>query len=134
MSALPRTATAKADSRNSHVRFTPNSGIDCVFRHVCFGPIADIAPVATIVPPLNVVQRVEQCMSDRIPRRHVVASLTALGFCGLLPHVRAAHAASSDQTARSLAERLATYADRLRYDDLDATTIERIKSHVIIHE
>jgi 2-methylcitrate dehydratase len=70
-------------------------------------------------------------MSDRIPRRHVVASLTALGFCGLLPHVRASHAASSEQTARPLAERLATYADRLRYDDLDAATIERVKSHVI---
>jgi hypothetical protein len=26
-----------------HVRFTPNSDIDCVFRHVCFGPIAYIA-------------------------------------------------------------------------------------------
>src|SRR5215470_11959478 len=70
-------------------------------------------------------------MPDRIPRRHVVASLTALGCCGLLPHVRASHAASSEQTARPLAERLATYAARLRYDDLDATAIERIKSHVI---
>ena len=70
-------------------------------------------------------------MFDRIPRRHVVASLTALSFCGLLPHVRASHAASSEQTIRPLAERLATYADRLRYDDLDAATIERVKSHVI---
>jgi hypothetical protein len=25
-----------------HVRFTPNSDIDCVFRHVWFGPQADI--------------------------------------------------------------------------------------------
>jgi hypothetical protein len=25
-----------------HVRFTPNSDINCVFRHVCFGPIADM--------------------------------------------------------------------------------------------
>jgi 2-methylcitrate dehydratase len=40
---------------------------------------------------------------------------------------RAAHA----QTVRPLAERLAEYADRLRYDDLDAATIERVKSHVI---
>src|SRR5215472_18486825 len=76
-------------------------------------------------------KRVEQCMFDRIPRRRVVASLTALSFCGLLPHVRASHAASSEQTVRPLAERLATYADRLRYDDLDAATIERVKSHVI---
>jgi 2-methylcitrate dehydratase len=30
-----------------------------------------------------------------------------------------------------LANRLAAYADRLRYEDLDAATIERVKSHVI---
>jgi 2-methylcitrate dehydratase PrpD len=30
-----------------------------------------------------------------------------------------------------LAEKLAAYADRLRYEDLDAATIERVKSHVI---
>ena len=30
-----------------------------------------------------------------------------------------------------LAERLAAYADRLRFDDIDAATIERVKSHVI---
>ncbi len=35
------------------------------------------------------------------------------------------------QPNRPLAERLAAYADRLRYDDLDAATIERVKSHVI---
>ena len=29
----------------AHVRFTPNSDFDCVERHVCFGPKADIAPV-----------------------------------------------------------------------------------------
>ena len=50
-------------------------------------------------------------MPYRIPRRHLVASLTALGYCGLLPHVRAAKAVSSEQTARPLAERLAAYAD-----------------------
>ena len=70
-------------------------------------------------------------MPYRIPRRHLVASLTALGFCGLLRHVRAAQAVSSEQTALPLAERLAAYADRLRYDDLDAATIERVKAHVI---
>ena len=32
---------------------------------------------------------------------------------------------------RPLAERLAAYADGLRYDDLDAATIERVKTHVI---
>jgi hypothetical protein len=29
----------------THVRFIPNNDIDCVFRHVRFGPIADIARV-----------------------------------------------------------------------------------------
>jgi 2-methylcitrate dehydratase len=32
---------------------------------------------------------------------------------------------------RSLAERLAAYADGLRYEDIDAATIERVKTHVI---
>jgi 2-methylcitrate dehydratase len=35
------------------------------------------------------------------------------------------------QAARPLAERLADYADRLRFDDLDAATVERVKAHVI---
>ena len=35
------------------------------------------------------------------------------------------------QATRPLAERLADYAVRLRYEDLDAATIERVKSHVI---
>jgi 2-methylcitrate dehydratase len=37
----------------------------------------------------------------------------------------------TQQGARPLAERLAAYADRLRYDDLDAATIEQVKSLVI---
>src|ERR1700733_3078008 len=32
---------------------------------------------------------------------------------------------------RPLAERLAAYADGLRNDDIDAATIERVKTHVI---
>ena len=39
--------------------------------------------------------------------------------------------AGSAQTTRPLAERLADYADRLRFEDIDATTIERAKAHVI---
>ena len=35
------------------------------------------------------------------------------------------------QTARPLAERLADYADMLRYEDLDAATVERAKSHIV---
>jgi hypothetical protein len=41
MSALDQKQTFR--SAKGHVRFTPYSDIDCVFRHVCFGPIADIA-------------------------------------------------------------------------------------------
>jgi 2-methylcitrate dehydratase len=33
--------------------------------------------------------------------------------------------------ARPLAERLAEYAERLRFEDIDAATVERVKSHVI---
>ena len=66
-----------------------------------------------------------------IPRRHVVAGLAALGFCGLAPRAGAAQALSSHQPVRSLAERLASYADGLRYDHIDAATIERVKSHLI---
>ena len=70
-------------------------------------------------------------MSHGNSRRHVIAGLTAVGFCGLAPRARTAPALSSEQSARPLAERLAAYADGLRYDDFDATTIERVKSHVI---
>ena len=46
MSALP----PKADmcGATAHVRFTPNSDIDCVFQHVRFGPIADIPCLADL--------------------------------------------------------------------------------------
>src|SRR5262245_1043800 len=32
----------------SHVRFTPNSDIDCAFRHVYIGPKADMASLYSI--------------------------------------------------------------------------------------
>src|SRR3984893_15471683 len=35
------------------------------------------------------------------------------------------------QAARPLAERLADYAHQLRFDDIDAATVERAKAHVI---
>jgi 2-methylcitrate dehydratase len=38
---------------------------------------------------------------------------------------------SSERPTRLLAEQLAAYADGLRYDDLDAKTIERVKAHLI---
>ena len=60
-----------------------------------------------------------------IPRRQVVARLATLGFFTLAPR------AVAREPASPLAERLAAYAHGLRYDDLDADTIERVKAHVI---
>src|SRR5258708_6536847 len=68
-------------------------------------------------------------LSSPIPRRRVVAGLASLALSGLAPRARAAQAAAGP--ASPLAERLAAYADGLRFDDLDAATIERVKSHVI---
>jgi 2-methylcitrate dehydratase len=62
--------------------------------------------------------------SNQISRRSLVAGIAALGVHGLARNARAAE-------TRPLAERLASYAAALRYEDLDAATIERVKSHVI---
>src|SRR5947208_4295058 len=62
--------------------------------------------------------------SKKISRRSIVAGIAALGVYGLARNARAAE-------TRPLAERLAAYAAALRYEDLDAATIERVKSHVI---
>jgi 2-methylcitrate dehydratase len=67
-------------------------------------------------------------MSNLIPRRHVLAGMTALGLAGLASRARAA---TSQAPAQPLAARLAAYADGLRYSDLDAVTIEAAKSHLI---
>ena len=40
-------------------------------------------------------------------------------------------AVSSGVSAHSLAEQLANYAHGLRFEDLDAATVERVKTHVI---
>src|SRR3954465_335297 len=66
-----------------------------------------------------------------IPRRrflHLGASAAALPMVG-----RAVAAEMPPQLApgQSLAERLAAYASSLRYDDLDAATLERVKTLVI---
>ena len=60
----------------------------------------------------------------KISRRSIFAGIAALGVHGLARNGRAAE-------TRPLAERLAAYAAALRYEDLDAATIERVKSHVI---
>ncbi len=62
--------------------------------------------------------------SKKISRRNIVAGIAALGIYGFARNARAAE-------TRPLAERLAAYAAVLRYEDLDAATIERVKSHVI---
>src|SRR6266487_6154383 len=62
--------------------------------------------------------------SKKISRRSIVAGIAALSVRGFAHKVRAAE-------TRPLAERLATYAAALRYEDLDAATVERLKSHVI---
>src|SRR5512140_3305460 len=49
----------------------------------------------------------------------------------MAPRAMGAAAGSSDSPAHPLADRLAVYADSLRYEDLDATTIERVKTHVV---
>jgi len=62
--------------------------------------------------------------SKKISRRSIVAGIAALCVHSF---ARTVHAAET----RPLAERLATYAAALRYEDLDAATVERVKSHVI---
>ena len=69
-------------------------------------------------------------------RRRQLLHLTAGAL--VLPIPARIASAQSDATrfastpaVRPLAERLAAYADGLRYDDLDLTTIERVKSHLI---
>jgi 2-methylcitrate dehydratase len=62
--------------------------------------------------------------SKKASRRSIVAGIPALGAHALARWVRAAE-------APPLAERLAAYAAALRYDDLGAATIERVKAHVI---
>ena len=62
----------------------------------------------------------------------VAASALALPAIHRVARAQTADAqAANAPAARSLAERLAGYADRLRSEDLDAATIERVKAHVI---
>ena len=70
----------------------------------------------------------------RIPRRRFLHLGTAAAAFPLLPRpVRAEHQSrpASEPRERPLAERLAAYASALRYDDLDAATLERVKTLVI---
>lgn len=73
----------------------------------------------------------------KIPRRRFLCLAAGAAALPAIPTiaatvVRAQPApARAKQTTPPLAERLAGYADRLRYGDIDAATIERVKSHLI---
>ena len=69
----------------------------------------------------------------KLPRRqflHMAASVVALPVTSSIASAQSSPAKPLPE-ARPLADRLADYADSLRYDDLDAATVERVKSHVI---
>jgi 2-methylcitrate dehydratase len=69
----------------------------------------------------------------KLPRRaflQAAAGAAALSAASRLAYPQSPPAAQQPPL-RPLAERLGTYADGLRYDDLDAATIERVKTHVI---
>jgi len=78
------------------------------------------------VSPANVPVASTSFANPSMPRRDVLAGMAALGWCGFAPRARAAQS-----NARPLAERLAAYADALRYGDLDDATIEAVKTHLI---
>jgi 2-methylcitrate dehydratase len=68
----------------------------------------------------------------KISRRrllHVGANAAALPIVSQI--ARSENRPATEPHAQPLAERLATYAHGLRYEDLDAATIERVKTHVI---
>src|SRR5262249_59562118 len=71
----------------------------------------------------------------KFPRRrflHLAAGAAALPMASRMARAEDRPTPpSSEPRERPLAERLAAYAHGLRYDDLDAATIERVKSHVI---
>jgi 2-methylcitrate dehydratase len=73
----------------------------------------------------------------KIPRRRFLRLAAGAAALPAIPTiastvVRAQPApARAKQATLPLAEKLAGYADRLRYDDIDAATIERVKSHLI---
>jgi 2-methylcitrate dehydratase len=73
----------------------------------------------------------ERTMPHPIPRRSLLLGTAALGLCGRAHGAAAAQAAPPESHARPLAERLTAYADKLRYADIDAVTIESVKAHFI---
>jgi 2-methylcitrate dehydratase len=69
----------------------------------------------------------------KLPRRrflHLAAGAVALPFMSRCAGAQGGSTPSPSEQ-RPLADRLAAYADGLRYDDLDADTIERVKAFLI---
>jgi 2-methylcitrate dehydratase len=62
---------------------------------------------------------------------HIGAGATTLQFLTTISGSRSVRAADAPPTGTPLARRLADYALALRYEDLDAATIERVKIHLI---
>src|SRR5438046_141175 len=80
-------------------------------------------------PDLNPAGSRESGPAMPVSRRGAIAGMSVLGLSGLAQG--AAAAKSSEPPTHPLARRLAVYADALRFEDLDAATIERVKTHVI---
>jgi 2-methylcitrate dehydratase len=77
------------------------------------------------------LRELNSIMSRPFSRRSALARMGAVGILGVAPRATAVAAPPSGFPARPLAEQLAVYADSLRFEDLDAATIERVKTHVI---
>lgn len=67
-------------------------------------------------------------MLQNMNRRHFLSTLTSAAVAGALPLRTYAQTPASPD---NLAQRLADYAASLRYEDLDAATVETVKSHFI---
>jgi 2-methylcitrate dehydratase len=66
-----------------------------------------------------------------IPRRRFLHLGTATAALPMIARARAAEKPPQLAAGQSLAERLAAYASSLSYDDIDAATLERVKTFVI---
>ena len=62
---------------------------------------------------------------------HLAAGTASLPLFSQVTRAQTVREQPNEQQDGSLAERLALYVDSLRYDDLDAATIEQVKSHLI---
>jgi 2-methylcitrate dehydratase len=71
----------------------------------------------------------------KVPRRaflRLAAGAAALPAASRMAHPQSGQTGQpADPLVRPLAERLAAYVNGLRYEDIDAATIERVKTHVI---